>query len=71
MISEFEARVLADLSVLKNQMANLMDGPTGRLQMLEADVTRNRITMERARGFAFAFGLLITVVQVLVDWLRR
>jgi hypothetical protein len=71
MMSEFEATVLADLSVLKSQMASLLEGSTGRLSVLEADVVRNRTVVERAKGFVFAFGLLFTVAQLVVDWLRR
>jgi len=70
-MTEFEARVLADLSVLKNQMANLMDGPAGRLPMLEADVSEHCQSLERAKGFACAFGLLFTVVQIVLAWLHR
>lgn len=70
-MSEFEAQVLADLCVLKHQMSNLVEGPTGRLPVLEADVARNRVTVERARGFLFAFGILFTGVQLLMDWLRH
>lgn len=71
MMSEYEARVLADLSVLKNQMSNLMDGSTGRLPILEANVTEHCKSLERAKGFACAFGVVFTIVQVLVEWLKH
>ncbi len=70
-MTEFEARVLSDLSVLKHQMTNLMDGPGGRLPVLEAEVSEHCHSLERAKGFAFAFGLLFTVVQVVLAWLHH
>ena len=70
-MSDFEAVVLADLSVLKNQMMALMEGPSGRLPLLEADVTRHDVVLERAKGFAGAFGLLFTIAHVLVEWAKR
>jgi hypothetical protein len=71
MMSDFEAMVLSDLSVLKSQMASLLEGSTGRLSVLEADVARNRTVVERAKGFVLAFGLLFTAAQLVVDWFRR
>ncbi len=70
-MTDFEAKVLSDLCVLKNQMSTLMDGTTGRLPMLEADVAEHRSALERTRGFTFAFGLLFTGLQLLLEWLRH
>ena len=71
MMSTFEAQVLADLSVVKSQMASLLgDGQPGRLSLLEERVERHELSVQRVRGFAGAFGLLFTLLQLIVEWLR-
>jgi hypothetical protein len=71
-MTEFESRVLADLAVLKNQMTVLVgDGNSGRIGSLEERVTQHEQRFQNVRGGAIAFGALLTLVQVLVDFLRR
>jgi hypothetical protein len=71
MMSTFEAQVLADLSVVKSQMASLLgDGQPGRLSLLEERVERHELSVQRVKGFADAFGLLFTLLQLVVEWLR-
>ena len=71
-MTDFEAQVLADLSVLKNQMAVLVgDGNSGRLGALEQRVTEHEGKFQNVQGVAIAFGALLTMVQVFIDWLRR
>lgn len=71
-MTEFEAQVLADLSVLKNQMAVLIgDGNTGRMGALEQRVTEHENKFQNVQGVAIAFGALLTTVQFFIDWLRR
>jgi hypothetical protein len=71
MMSTFEAQVLADLSVVKSQMASLLgDGQPGRLSLLEERVERHELSKQRVKGFAGAFGLLFTLLQLVVEWLR-
>ncbi len=71
-MSEFEAQVLADLCVLKNQMGSLLgDGQPGRLPALEKRVEKHEASLQRAKGFAGAFGLLFTVLHVALEWYRR
>jgi hypothetical protein len=71
-MSEFEAQVLADLSVLKSQIAGLLgDAQPGRLTVLEERVTDHEASLQRAKGFAAAFGLLFTLLHVAVEWFRR
>jgi hypothetical protein len=71
-MTEFEARVLADLSVLKNQMTVLVgDGNAGRIGSLEDRVTQHEERFQNVRGVAIAFGALLTLVQFLIDFLRR
>lgn len=71
-MSEFEAQVLADLCVLKNQMATLLgDGQTGRLCVLERRVEHHELRWQRAKGFAVATGLLFALLRLAVEVIRR
>ena len=72
-MTEFEAQVLADLSVLKNQMAVLLgDGNSGRIASIEDRVSLHEQSLQRAKGFAVAAGALFTLIQFLVQlWRRR
>lgn len=72
MMTDFEAQVLADLSVLKNQMAVLVgDGNSGRIGALEQRVGDHESKFQNVQGVAIAFAALLTMVQVFIDWLRR
>ena len=71
-MTDFEAQVLSDLSVLKSQMAMLLgDGNTGRIGTLEQRVSQHEERFQNARGFAIGIGGLVTLVQFLIDYLRR
>jgi hypothetical protein len=71
-MTDFEAQVLADLSVLKNQMTTLVgDGNSGRIGSIEQRVTQHEERFQSARGFATAIGGLITLIQFLLDFLHR
>lgn len=71
-MTDFESRVLADLAVLKNQMTVLVgDGNSGRIGSLEERVTQHEERFQNMRGVAIAFGALLTLVQFLIDFLRR
>jgi hypothetical protein len=71
-MTDFEAQVLSDLSVLKNQMAVLVgDGNSGRIGDIEKRVTQHEERFQSVRGVAIAFGALLTFVQLLIDCLRR
>ena len=71
-MTEFEAQVLADLSVLKNQMTVLVgDGNSGRIGAIEQRVTEHEERFQNVRGIAIAFGALLTLIQFLIDFLRR
>ncbi|HTD56400.1 MAG TPA: hypothetical protein VK670_13510 [Silvibacterium sp.] len=71
-MTDFEAQVLADLSVLKNQMATLFgDGNSGRIAAIEQRVSQHEQSFQRAKGFAVACGALVTVVQFTIELLRR
>lgn len=71
-MTDFEAQVLADLSVLKNQMAVLVgDGNSGRMGALEQRVAEHEGKFQNVQGVAIAFGALLTTLQIVIDWLRR
>jgi hypothetical protein len=71
-MSEFEAQVLADLCVLKNQMGTLLgEGHTGRLGVLEERVERHELRWQRAKGFAAAMGVLFTLLNLAVEVIWR
>jgi len=71
-MTEFEAQALADLSVLKNQMNQLLGvGQPGRLTQLEERVERHEHSMQRMKGLAGAAGGLLTVFHLAIDYFRR
>jgi hypothetical protein len=70
-MSEFEGQVLADLSVLKSQMAALLgEGQPGRIAALEERVECHERDFQRAKGFAAAVGALFTILHFLVQFVR-
>lgn len=71
-MNNFEAQVLADLCVLKSQMSTLLgEGQPGRLAALEDRVERHEMNWQRAKGFAAAMGVLLTLLNVALDGLIR
>jgi hypothetical protein len=71
-MTEFEGQVLADLSVLKHQMNALVgDGNSGRIAAIEGRVDQHEQNLQRAKGFAVAVGAVFTLVQCMVELLRR
>ena len=71
-MTEFEGQVLADLSVLKNQMNHLLGiGQPGRLTQLEERVERHEQSVQRIKGLIGALGGLLTAVHVAIDYFRR
>lgn len=73
MMNEFEAQVLSDLSVLKNQMNGLMgDGNGGRIAELERCLERHEQNWQRAKGFLAAASVVFAVIEVALEtWHRR
>jgi hypothetical protein len=68
-MTDFEAQVLADLSVLKSQMKELMGiGQPGRLVQLESRMHEHEKTVQRLKGIAGAFGALLTIAHVAIDF---
>lgn len=71
-MTEFEAQVLRDLSVLKNQMSTLLgDGNSGRIATIEGRVDQHERGFQRAKGFAMAISAIFVLIQCLVELLRR
>ena len=71
-MTDFEGRVLEELSVLKSQMHQLMGiGQPGRLNQLEMRVDSHERSVQRLKGLAGAFGGLLTLLHVGIAWLSR
>ena len=67
---DFEARVLADLAVLKTQMKEVVgNGQPGRLAQLEFRLLDHEKTVQRLKGIAAAFGAFLTVAHAAIDLL--
>jgi hypothetical protein len=71
-MTEFEGQVLADLSVMKNQINQLLGiGQPGRLTQLEARVEQHERSVQRIKGLVGAVGGLLTAFHVAIDYFRR
>jgi hypothetical protein len=71
-MTDFEAQVLADQSrhlILED--GEVGDGNAGRIGSIEQRVTQHEERFQSARGFALAIGGLVTLIQFVVDFLRR
>jgi hypothetical protein len=70
-MSEFEERVLSDLSELKAHMRWIVgNGNQGKIQELEERVERHEAYLQRFTGIAAAMGSLITLFHLAIDYLR-
>lgn len=68
-MTEFEGQVLADLSVLKSQMEQVMGiGQPGRLHHLEGRVSRNEQGVQRMKGVVAAFGTGLTMIHLAISY---
>jgi hypothetical protein len=68
-MTDFEGQVLADLSVLKSQMEQVMGiGQPGRLSQLEDRMLDHEKAVQRLKGMAGAFGALLTFAHVAIDF---
>jgi hypothetical protein len=71
-MTEFEGQILADLSVLKSQMKQLLGiGQPGRLTQLEERVEVHERSVQRMKGLMGAVGGLLTVIHLAFDYFRR
>lgn len=70
-VTEFEQKVLEDLSALKVQMHHLLGvGQPGRLHQLEQRVECHERSMQRMRGISGAFGGALGLAQLVFFILR-
>jgi hypothetical protein len=70
-MTDFEERVLRDLAELKAHMGYLVGtGNEGKMQELETRVRRHDESMQRLRGVGAAFGVLLTLVHLAIDYLK-
>jgi hypothetical protein len=71
-VTEFEGQILADLSVLKSQMEQLLGvNQPGRLTQLEERVERHERSVQRVKGLVGAMGGLLTMFHLAIDYFRR
>jgi len=71
-VTEFEGQILAELSVLKSQMRQLLGmGQPGRLAQLEERVERHEQAVQRLKGLVGAFGGVLTFIHLAIDYIRR
>jgi hypothetical protein len=69
-MTDYEAQVLGDLQVLKNQMNQLMGvGQPGTLHHFEARLAATEQGMQRVKGGVGAFGALLTMLHVAISFL--
>jgi hypothetical protein len=69
-MTDFEAQVLADLSVLKSQMKQVMGiGQPGRLTQLESRMHDHERAVQTMKGLMGAFGGLLTILHLAIDFL--
>ena len=69
-MTDFEGQVLSDLSVLKSQMEQIMGiGQPGRLAQIEDRISEHERSVQRLKGIAGAFGALLTVAHIAIDFL--
>jgi hypothetical protein len=67
-MTDFEAQVLADLSVLKSQMQELMGiGQPGRIVQLESRMREHERAVQRMKGMAGALGGMLTAAHLAID----
>ena len=70
-MTDFEQRVLEDLSQLKAQMRWLVgNGHPGKLRELEERVERHEQFVNRVGGISAFVATLITMLHVGIDYLR-
>jgi hypothetical protein len=71
-VTDFEGQVLADLSVLKTQMKEIVgNGQPGRLAQVESRMLEHERTLQRMKGIAATFGALLAFAHVAIDFLAK
>ncbi|AFL86495.1 hypothetical protein Terro_0144 [Terriglobus roseus DSM 18391] len=71
-MTDFEAKVLSELSALKSQMDALLGvGQPGRLHLLEERVERHERAVQRMKGIGGGLSVLLTLFHLALDFVRR
>ena len=72
-MTDFEEKVLCDLAELKSHMRWLVGitGNGGCIQHLTERVERHERILQRAGGIGAALAVLLTLIHIGVDYLRR
>ncbi len=70
-MTDFEERVLRELAELRAHMSYLVGtGSEGKMQQLEERVSHHDESLQRLRGMGAAFGVLLTLVHLAIDYLK-
>ncbi|HEU5400686.1 MAG TPA: hypothetical protein VFU86_04970 [Terriglobales bacterium] len=70
-MNDFEEKVLTDLAELKAHMRYLVGtGNEGKMQELDVRIQRNEAQLQRLGGVGAAFGVLLTLIHLAIDYLR-
>lgn len=70
-MSDFEEKVLSDLSELKTHMRWVIgNGNEGKIQELEERVQKHEAYLQRFTGIASAMATVLTLFHVAIDYLR-
>jgi hypothetical protein len=70
-LTDFEERVLSDLTELKTNMRWIIgNGNPSKIQEIEERVDRHEAYLQRFTGIATAVGGLLTIFHVAIDYLR-
>lgn len=70
-MTDFEKKVLTDLSELKAHMRWIVgNGNEGKMQELEARVNKHEAYLQRFTGIAAVIGCGLTLLNIAFDYLR-
>jgi hypothetical protein len=70
-MTEFEQKVLSDLSELKAHMRWVVgNGNEGKIQEIEERVDRHEAYLQRFTGIAAALASILTLFHLAIDYLR-
>lgn len=70
-LTDFEERVLSDLTELKTNMQWIIgNGNPDRIRQIEERVDHHEAYLQRFTGIATAVGGLLTIFHVAIDYLR-
>ena len=70
-MTQFEERVLCDLSEMKAHMRWIVgNGNEGKMQEIETRIQKNEAQMQRLAGVGAALGGLLTVLNLALNGLR-